>query len=788
MNEKTDQVSAKPIDNGSYAARSKCRNYPGNMKDISSSLSPITSSSALQRMPGSPDIGKESSSHTSQTNDHGIAHSLPLEGASSDRSSRSLPGLKASRRSAIVERRNPDIEIAMERLNIYEYDGIILREKLTVELTDGEFLRIICILRSIKTGTIFVRGHTFRRTRYMNGMFNNKRNEVCWIQEIDDNDPRPPEMQSMETVPVSHVSKRRGLGFTNQAYPALSYLNDHSWTIPQNKDPNKKVVYEFIEKNAPLTCRTKFVRYFIDAEARRKNTCYERAVRFLQEGECGDASGNTISDLQLRQIWRGDTEKGGAQIGMEYGEREFLRQEALSNAGKFCSSSLLRGDHKYEYADVMTRRTVGDLLIRDEKTGVVYQKLSGVGDACFTRSTLNIVTGKEIFETKASDEAFVKKIREGLHGDRLEDGIFRMDANSRRTETEDSNPRCTSEVIEIDAQWRRFTNDSIYQHRIEGRLKNSITPRLPATPKRTASDAFPSANLGKSDDPCTRKNEFYSHGVDLDEPTTLPSSDESLSGDMTLLNSLDLTSSIPDLSEPISTFTGTNEIGARKPVLAGVCGDAGVRNPTYDNATVRSVQTRPKSKPALRRYTFGDCFCGAGGMSRAAVMAGLRIKWGFDFNDIACYTYALNFIGARVYHEEANLFATSRADQKCDICHISPPCKYFSPAHTRPGRGDEESTASFFAVGELLKKTRCRIVILEQTAGLINRHEQYFHSCVREFTERGFSVRWRVINCADYGLPQRRMRLFMIASWYVHQTPLPALPHQNPTNPPSQPR
>ena len=171
------------------------------------------------------------------------------------------------------------------------------------------------------------------------------------------------------------------------------------------------------------------------------------------------------------------------------------------------------------------------------------------------------------------------------------------------------------------------------------------------------------------------------------------------------------------------------------------------------------------SKVAQRRYTFGDCFCGAGGMSRGAINAGLRIKWGFDFNLPACQTYALNFFGTPIFNVWANQFSDARGDHKVDICHLSPPCQFFSDAHTWAGKDDEMNTASLFAIFNLLEKAKPRVVTLEQTSGLIRRHPIYFNAVVNMFTSRGFSVRWRVMNCADFGLPQRRMRLFVIASW-----------------------
>lgn len=676
---------------------------------------------------------------------------------------------KAQRRSMMVKRRNPDVEEAMEKLDAYDYDGTNLRKKLTVELDDKDFLLIVCILQSTKTGAVFVRGHVFRRTRHMNGMFNNKRNEVCWIQEIDNDDHRPSEVQSMETVAVTQIVKRRGLRLTNLAYPALNYYNDKSWTIPHDKDPNKKTMYAFIENNAPLTCRIKFVRYFKDARARRKNACHEQAVYFLREDECGNGTGVHTNDLQLRQTWRGSTEYGGAQVGMVSGEKEFLRQETLSHAGKPCSNSLLIAGRKYEPGDVMTRGTVGDILIANADMGVIYQKLSGVNNKCFTRSTFNVVTGEEVSDSDMNNTSFTTKITDARHAEYIGGEVFRFENGNPRTEAQSSQfPRAPAEPG-TDACWTKISKGLVYQHQDEGEITDTMFPRFQETQKRTASDTFPySAKMDRMSVPGFHKHGNDPHRVRLTEAETLLSSRGELHfGDTTMLRPYNLTRLAPSLSAPLIASAEVDGKRIRQHATPCLNNSTPPMTSSQGDAVRRGPQTRPRTKHISRRYTFGDCFCGTGGMSRGAVMAGLRVKWGFDFNDIACYSYALNFVGASVYHEQANSFATSRADQKVDICHLSPPCQYFSPAHTRPGRGDEDSTASFFAVGELLQKTKCRIAVLEQTAGLVNRHERYFHSCVREFVERGFSVRWRVINCADYGLPQRRTRLFMIASWYA---------------------
>ena len=701
-----------------------------------------------------------------------VKHETPEPSSSkarrnSSKTKRKSSGAKGRHKSSVMPLRNQDVEPAMRKLDSYDHLGINLRERATVELEDEDFLQIVIVLQDIETGAVFLRGHRFRRTRLMNRLFARKRNEVCWIQELDNDDARLAEIQSMDTVSVTEVIKRRRLRCTNQAYPALSFREDKSIVLPHDKDPNKEDFYYAIEKNAVLVCRMKFVRFYADAKARDKNNPCEKAAISIRQDECDPGHDNDLTDLQLRAMWRGNTEKGGAQVGWLPGEKEFLRQEAISHHGRQCNNSLLVDGRKYEPGDVMTRGAVGDMLIRDEGSEAMYQKLSGVNDPSFTRSSLNIETGKEIMDTKVYNARLDMRMMHAIRGVQYEGGAFYMNDENRRPQTRPATPQGAPEIVEIDAHLRKTYGNVIYQQRIEGKITSTISPRsADSQHKRTASEAFPFPLMSS-------KRSTAGFGNTTKEDRTM-----------------DLTSPTPRSPAPPSLLATSGGVERESPVdrklyetqhrprfqWGATLNNHGLHqrefaSPITRQGTPTSAVTKNPAitklpmKPQQRRYTFGDCFCGAGGMSRGAVMAGLRVRWGFDFNDIACYSYALNFLGARVYLEQAHIFSTSQANQQVDICHMSPPCQFFSPAHTVAGPNDEMNTASFFAVGELLNKTRSRIVILEQTAGLVNRHGMYFHTCVREFTERGFNIRWKIINCADFGLPQRRTRLFMIASW-----------------------
>ena len=195
-----------------------------------------------------------------------------------------------------------------------------------------------------------------------------------------------------------------------------------------------------------------------------------------------------------------------------------------------------------------------------------------------------------------------------------------------------------------------------------------------------------------------------------------------------------------------------------------------------------------------RRYTFLDAFCGAGGTSRGAKGAGLKVLYGFDHDLAAVESWSKNFTGATCWAMAAHEFITvDTEDFKVDILHLSPPCQPYSPAHTVPGQHDDANEATFLAVEGILEKAKPRVVTLEETFGLTRTdvNKEWFTAIIQIFTKLGFSVRWNVFDLRDFGLPQPRKRLFVVASWYVVGTFAPnlLLIHASPGEPlPSFPR
>ncbi|KAI1388065.1 S-adenosyl-L-methionine-dependent methyltransferase [Hypoxylon trugodes] len=202
-----------------------------------------------------------------------------------------------------------------------------------------------------------------------------------------------------------------------------------------------------------------------------------------------------------------------------------------------------------------------------------------------------------------------------------------------------------------------------------------------------------------------------------------------------------------------------------------------------DESSTQGDASQPAWVPKKpgQQFTFADMFCGAGGASLGAREAGFRVKLSCDNAAGACNTYRLNFPEADLHQEDMYDFIISMRDStiRVDILHLSPPCQYWSPAHTTPGTNDDANIAILFACHELVKILRPRIFTLEQTFGILHpRFEYYFNALIYGFTQHGYSVRWKIANLLIWGTPSQRQRLVMIGSCPGEELPpYPAATH-----------
>jgi len=811
-------------------------------------------------------------------------------------------GSKATtrRKLPVIVPRNPLITYPFESLNEYTYNHVKLSPKSYVELQDKDFMRIVHIVRDASTSEVTIRGYMYRRTREMNGLLDRKLNEVCWILHIDDDDPREPLVQGVEIRAVSEVVKRRNIRLTNMAFPALSFRDE----VPETE--------ETVTNHRVLVCRYKYLCFYPNAKARSIYAWCEKGLHRIRADECDKRADNNMADDDLRHAWRGDTQPGGAEVGWLNGEKEFLRQEAISHKGSVSRQSLVASNGlEFPVGNLMKRGNVGSILHKadlsrelpasarpanrhsafsvntfrfrettsdsDELEELIsprvhaLQHRRGHGQRCSPRSAFNrsvmdaseygLAEGTGMFDlSKALRESAIEApkarqkipqvvaqikasastgVSKKIYECKLTSPFLICPATKRKRSVKESDGLSTRRLRRPSPESQAMLDQSTCLRGGKGGYSRGISPsdseetvghsqseenvqELRAPPKSRGTTATNSGlpislSLGSND---AIKSSIYTKHLDA-----MLSRKRNLDYDMDVDDVVDLTAppahassnflselrqpSVPRGFESVSSRSNVPQNHSKASSSPHILARTMPARQSHSSSLHRTsnpmrLQSRPSSprphllprmntlnqfsersnqtpapgrqiptksgttspsKAEQRRYTFGDCFCGAGGMSRGAINAGLRIKWGFDFNQMACQTYAMNFFGTPVYQVWANEFADGKGDYKCDICHLSPPCQFFSDAHTVQGKDDDMNTASLFSIFNLLEKAKPRVVTLEQTSGLVRRHPFFFNAMINTFTSRGFSVHWRVINCADFGLPQRRMRLFIIASW-----------------------
>ena len=174
--------------------------------------------------------------------------------------------------------------------------------------------------------------------------------------------------------------------------------------------------------------------------------------------------------------------------------------------------------------------------------------------------------------------------------------------------------------------------------------------------------------------------------------------------------------------------------------------------------------------PLGQQYTFVDGFCGAGGTSAGARQAGLKVVRAFDIAREPLATFRQNFPAPETecYEESVDKYCSRKNMAWVDISHYSPCCQPWSAAHTVHGKDDEANEAASFCVENLLKIDRPRITTLENTSGLHSHHPDIMYALFGQYTAQGYSIRVRILNFADWGLPQPRRRLVLIGSRYVN--------------------
>lgn len=158
---------------------------------------------------------------------------------------------------------------------------------------------------------------------------------------------------------------------------------------------------------------------------------------------------------------------------------------------------------------------------------------------------------------------------------------------------------------------------------------------------------------------------------------------------------------------------------------------------------------------------FIDLFCGIGGIRLGMQGAGLECVFSSDINSECQRTYNANFGEV----PQGDIRDISEDDVPAfDVLCAGFPCQPFSISGKQKGFADDRGTL-FFEICRFIEKQQPRVVFLENVKHLIHHDKgNTLETILNKLRELGYTPEWRLLNAADYGVPQNRERIIIVAS------------------------
>lgn len=173
----------------------------------------------------------------------------------------------------------------------------------------------------------------------------------------------------------------------------------------------------------------------------------------------------------------------------------------------------------------------------------------------------------------------------------------------------------------------------------------------------------------------------------------------------------------------------------------------------------------------MEQYTAIDCFSGCGGLTLGLRKAGFRTIAGVDINSKAHLVHQLNHPDTKLYSDirelkPARLMKDLNIQRgQLDLLAGCPPCQGFSTMRTLNGSEHVRDPRNqlIFEFVRIAIGLRPKTILMENVPGLIK--DRRFQEAKRQLKMAGYTwVVADIFNAADFGVPQRRRRMILIAS------------------------
>nr|WP_064570241.1 DNA cytosine methyltransferase [Gordonia sp. LAM0048] len=164
-------------------------------------------------------------------------------------------------------------------------------------------------------------------------------------------------------------------------------------------------------------------------------------------------------------------------------------------------------------------------------------------------------------------------------------------------------------------------------------------------------------------------------------------------------------------------------------------------------------------------YTSIEVCAGAGGQALGLERAGFEHLACVELDPAACETLRHNRRKWNVIEQDLRTWSPNESllNSGVDLLAGGVPCPPFSLAGRQLGRDDERDL--FPEILRLVDEIRPRSIMIENVRGLMSRKfEDYRADILKELKELEYEIcGWNLVNAADYGVPQARLRSILVA-------------------------
>tara|TARA_B100000513_G_scaffold181655_1_gene100729 strand:+ start:463 stop:1695 length:1233 start_codon:yes stop_codon:yes gene_type:complete len=170
-------------------------------------------------------------------------------------------------------------------------------------------------------------------------------------------------------------------------------------------------------------------------------------------------------------------------------------------------------------------------------------------------------------------------------------------------------------------------------------------------------------------------------------------------------------------------------------------------------------------------------FAGAGGMDLGFKNAGFEIIWANDIDPDSVKTYKKN-IGEHIILGDIEKIRTNHMPNNPDVVIGGFPCQGFSIANLSR-RVDDSRNKLYKQMLRVIRAKKPKYFVAENVSGILTLGKgAVIEKIIKDFKSIGYKVDYKLLNAADYGVPQSRKRVIIIGNRLGLGNPYPKQTHQ----------